>query len=80
MDDATAAEAVKQISWAGYALTHAPAFGSGGFMMGLALFLYRTVRNPRVFCCSLLGWALFAGTLLYLWISHTDPKTPSSHP
>lgn len=79
MEDVATAETVKQITWAGYALMHAPAFGSGGFVMGFLIFLYRTVRNPRVFCCTALGWALFVGTLVYLWIARPDPKPPSSH-
>ena len=72
MDNEQTVEAVKQLTWAGYTLMHAPAFGSGGFMMGVFLFLWRWLPNPRAFCCAALGWILFAATLAYFWFSKPD--------
>jgi len=76
MEEEQTLEVVKQLTWAGYALMHAPAFGSGGFIMGVILFIWRFIRNPRGRCCAMLGWILFAATLAYLWLTNSNAPKP----
>lgn len=77
MEGVATEEATKQVTWLVFALTHVPAFGSGGFLVAVLIFIFRWIRNPRLFLCTCVGWTGFAATLLYLWSSRPDPLTKS---
>ena len=72
MDNEQTVEAVKQITWAGYALLHAPEFGSGGFILGVLLFLWRWSRNLKAFCCGAFGGIVFVASMAYLYKSNPN--------
>lgn len=78
--DMSSEETAKGVTWVAYGMLHAPSFGTGGFAIGILIFIWRVVRNIKMFICMALGWALFFGTIAHLWFSHTDDKLPSNRP